>query len=645
MENRGYRSVEEHMRDYTELFMRLQETAAEEAGALFREESRRIGEREQASEIFLPAVFVRECCGLVSAGYWLVMLAFCCEAEEGLCLDFQRKYHERQPNLQYGLHLLSAALPVDYALLAELCGQKGALADFFKPYPEYGEGKEAGCLARPLLLARAPFVFLLTGALQNEEWYEIFLSGEQEKQKLLPLHIREGELLSRYMDGNGGLRILLHGGRGSGKHTLVRQVCARKHRNAVFVKLSRMRRETEPADRARRQTLRFLCRLLEPLTVLELPERTAENDTAEWEDRLRILLSEELSGRNVVLLTEGALGARLAGGFSQVRLSLAEMLSSRERALAMDAWFSARERGEWQEELLGKYHMNIGELAEDCRAVRIQAEAESSPVSSRALWERVLAQRSPAEGFGRLIEYRAAMEDIVLPETCKKQLETVLRLAKVWKGRQGLHLLFHGSSGTGKTMAASVLAGELQLPLYKVDLSRIFDKYIGETEKHIEEVFRTAERGRYLLFFDEADALFAKRTDIQSSHDRYANVSASYLLQRIEEYSGVLILATNLMNHFDDAFVRRIRFAVKFQNLDTKGRELLWEKELAGEALPAEDVSFAQLAQAAQLSPARICSAVQVAKLLAAGGPVTRELLREALELEAAKDETIVKKF
>lgn len=209
-------------------------------------------------------------------------------------------------------------------------------------------------------------------------------------------------------------------------------------------------------------------------------------------------------------------------------------------------------------------------------------------------------------------------------------------------------MLFHGESGTGKTMAASVLAGQLGLPLFSVDLSRIFDKYIGETEKHIEEVFRVAERNRYLLFFDEADAVFTKRTAVKDSHDRYANVSAAYLLQRMEEYEGILILATNLKDHFDDAFVRRIRFVVKFRGLDGEGRERLWRKALEGNLPVGKDVDYKALAEAAALSPARICAAASVAKLLAVcdeNGIIAKSHVREALEMEAGKDETVIKGF
>ena len=131
-------------------------------------------------------------------------------------------------------------------------------------------------------------------------------------------------------------------------------------------------------------------------------------------------------------------------------------------------------------------------------------------------------------------------------------------------------MLFAGPSGTGKTMAAEIMAGELGLDLYKIDLSTVVSKYIGETEKNLARIFDEAETTNAILFFDEADALFGKRTEVRDSHDRYANIEISYLLQRMEEYDGIAILATNLRKNMDDAFVRRMHFTVEFPFPDAR---------------------------------------------------------------------------
>ena len=146
-------------------------------------------------------------------------------------------------------------------------------------------------------------------------------------------------------------------------------------------------------------------------------------------------------------------------------------------------------------------------------------------------------------------------------------------------GRLGLIALFIGEWGAGKTMAAEVLANELHMELYHIDLSSVVSKYIGETEKNLGKVFDVAEKNGAILFFNEADALFGKRSEVKDSHDRYANIEVSYLLQRMEAFSGLCILTTNLRSALDSAFQRRLRFVVEFPLPDAAQREVIWNKD------------------------------------------------------------------
>jgi SpoVK/Ycf46/Vps4 family AAA+-type ATPase len=155
--------------------------------------------------------------------------------------------------------------------------------------------------------------------------------------------------------------------------------------------------------------------------------------------------------------------------------------------------------------------------------------------------------------------------------------------ARLNRGR-GLSALFSGSSGTGKTMAAEILANHLGLDLYRIDLAGVVSKYIGETEKNLRKVFDSAEQSGAILFFEEADALFGKRTEVKDSHDRYANIEVNYLLQRMEEYGGLAILATNRKSALDGAFLRRLRFLVDFPFPDTNSRLRIWQKVFPPEA-------------------------------------------------------------
>jgi SpoVK/Ycf46/Vps4 family AAA+-type ATPase len=166
------------------------------------------------------------------------------------------------------------------------------------------------------------------------------------------------------------------------------------------------------------------------------------------------------------------------------------------------------------------------------------------------------------------------------------------------KGTRGLGIsaLFAGASGTGKTMAAEVLAGELRLDLYRIDLSQVVSKYIGETEKNLRRVFDAAEEGSAILLFDEADALFGKRSEVKDSHDRYANIEVSYLLQRMEAYRGLAVLTTNMKNALDQAFLRRIRFVVQFPFPDAAQRAEIWRRIFPADT-PTEDLKVDKLAR------------------------------------------------
>ena len=160
----------------------------------------------------------------------------------------------------------------------------------------------------------------------------------------------------------------------------------------------------------------------------------------------------------------------------------------------------------------------------------------------------------------------------------------------------GISALFAGESGTGKTMAAEVIANDLRLNLYRIDLSAVVSKYIGETEKNLRRLFDAAEHGGAILFFDEADALFGKRSEVKDSHDRYANIEINYLLQRMESYRGLAILATNMKSALDPAFMRRLRFVVNFPFPGIDQRKRIWERSLPG-LTPKENLDFDRLAK------------------------------------------------
>ena len=250
------------------------------------------------------------------------------------------------------------------------------------------------------------------------------------------------------------------------------------------------------------------------------------------------------------------------------------------------------------------------------------------------------------------VEPQATWDDIVLPPDALAQLRELCervdhhnRVFNDWgfarklsRGR-GATALFSGGSGTGKTMAAEVIANALGLDLYKIDLSRVVNKYIGETEKNLDRIFCAAEDANAILFFDEADALFGKRSEVHDSHDRYANLEISYLLQKMEHYEGIAILATNLRQNLDDAFVRRLAFTVHFPFPDEADRQRIWSGIWPAAAPLAEDIDLKFYARQFKLSGGNIKNIALASTFIAAadGGVVTMEHLRHATQREYQK--------
>ncbi|HPS90594.1 MAG TPA: ATP-binding protein [Methanothrix sp.] len=280
-----------------------------------------------------------------------------------------------------------------------------------------------------------------------------------------------------------------------------------------------------------------------------------------------------------------------------------------------------------------------------------QADERQDSSLKAALWDacrRVSSYRM--DDLAWRIEPAAYWDDLILPD---HQLQVLRSIAmhvrnrstvyEAWgfarKNSQGMGIsaLFAGASGTGKTMAAEVLASELRLDLYRIDLSSVVSKYIGETEKNLRRVFDAAEEGGAILLFDEADALFGKRSEIRDSHDRYANIEVSYLLQKMEAYRGLAILTTNMKNALDTAFLRRIRFVVQFPFPDFAERALIWKRMFPDET-PTQGLDFTKLSRL-NVAGGNIKNIALNAAFLAAdaGVPVGMAHIKRAASAEYAK--------
>jgi outer membrane protein OmpA-like peptidoglycan-associated protein len=334
---------------------------------------------------------------------------------------------------------------------------------------------------------------------------------------------------------------------------------------------------------------------------------------------------------------------------------------------------SARERGElWRRalgddvaadliELASRYGMNGGGITEVMRSARIFATLRAAttvgddavPVGEDIARALRLRPAVRLEALAARREARARVDDLVLPRQSLAQLDELAErvrhrdrvfeewgfAARVGHRQTSVLSLFTGPSGTGKTLAAEVVAARLGLDLYCIDLAQVVSKYFGETEKNLSRVFDAAEGTAAVLFFDEADGIFGKRTETRDAHDRYANLEISYLLARLETFTGLAIMASNLRQNIDAAFLRRMDYVVEFPAPDTSARVALWQRHLRCDAPIDNDVNARELADLLPVTGAHIRNAAVGGAFFAAadGGPLTRRHLVAAMRREYEK--------
>jgi SpoVK/Ycf46/Vps4 family AAA+-type ATPase len=314
------------------------------------------------------------------------------------------------------------------------------------------------------------------------------------------------------------------------------------------------------------------------------------------------------------------------------------------------------------EQLTARFKLSPEQISRAVQSARMSARwqmtqtrksrAESKPV----LEDLFAAARKQAsvnmDGLAKKIEPRYTWDEIVLPADSLAQLREICqqvihrhRVMDEWGFDRKLSLgkgvtaLFAGPSGTGKTMAAEIIANDLELDLYKIDLAGVVSKYIGETEKNLERIFTAAANANSILFFDEADALFGKRSEVHDAHDRYANIEISYLLQKMETYDGLAILATNLRQNLDESFVRRMAFTVHFPFPDEANRLLIWKGIWPSQIPLSQDLDLEYLARQFKLSGGNIKNVALASAYLASadGGEVTMEHILHATRREYQK--------
>ncbi len=362
-------------------------------------------------------------------------------------------------------------------------------------------------------------------------------------------------------------------------------------------------------------------------------------------DAVRAEAVRQFAGRVSVPLIVSARDGH-AGVRAAMTLDVPRPRPAEQRALWLAALGDTSQRIDG---MLDRVTAQFALTPESIRGVAAAVADEADP--GAAMWTRCRAiARRRVDDVAQRIESGATRHDLILPELQRKLLDDLVTCVR-WRGRvyddwgfaardwrgAGVTALFCGVSGTGKTLAAEVIANELGLDLYRVDLSGVVSKYIGETEKNLRRVFEAAEESGAILLFDEADALFGRRSEVKDSHDRYANIEVSYLLQRMEAYRGVAILTTNVREALDPAFLRRIRFVVQFPFPAAAERLEIWQR-MFPDALPRQNVDAEKLARLA-VAGGNIRNITVNAAFGAArdGTPVTMRHLLDAARTEYAK--------
>ena len=456
-----------------------------------------------------------------------------------------------------------------------------------------------------------------------------------------------------------GLPILLHGPGGAGKRDVAEAVCRALGTGLLAVDVgSLLQADLEPAKLVR-LVFREAILLQTPLYWDGFDRLLADDERAR---AVRAALVEQLDALTGLTFLAGQERWVPAGALQDkafISLEVPVPAFAARCALweaAFDGLGDQAIDGLDLHALANQFRFGPGQVRDSIATARNRALARD-PADGRVTMDDLFAacrvhSRHKLGALARRIRPVYGWDDIVLPADQVVQLREVCQSVryrptvyadwgferKLARGK-GLSVIFAGPSGTGKTMAAEIIAGELGLDLFKIDLSTVVSKYIGETEKNLERIFGEAQMSNAILFFDEADALFGKRSEVKDAHDRYANIEISYLLQRMEEYDGIVILATNLKSNLDEAFVRRMQFIVDFPFPEEADRLGIWQKIWPEETPRENDLDLGFMARQFRITGGNIKNIAVAGAFLAAadGGTVTMRHVVQSTRREYQK--------
>jgi AAA+ superfamily predicted ATPase len=569
---------------------------------------------------------------------------------ERLFAYLQDNITKHRPGAEFAARLY---LPQDAAI--------GEYASYFERDTPFTALFERGALADGVLrLNRRVAAFLSGGEPSLPSGFFLYDGRREREAELITGKDTAAELdaifaLTREDDGEATAAVLLFGAEGAGRRFQVKQLMSRRSEACVFADLS-VNEAVAEANMLARLYDAYLC-----FYGLEREMTRREEDGAEVEDEaepsraiLRELDALRAARGSFFLIAQTPLRGKLTRRCVELEIGMPD---DGERLALFRRYFTGMGEERDMVEMSAKFRFTPAQIARAATGADYERRVKGC-ADSETLHRCCRAQA--AHKLDRLASVIAPMydwDDITLPDAQKELIQRACahikyrhRVYQDWGFSEkisygtGLSILFSGAPGTGKTMCAQIIAKQLGLEAYKINLAQLVSKYIGETEKNLAAVFREARRSSGILFFDECDALFGKRSEVKDAHDRNANVEVAYLLQQIEEYDGVCILASNLAQNIDAAFMRRITYLVRFPFPDAAARRSIYLKLLPAPLPLEDDVDWDYLAEKFNLSGGHIKNIVLNAAFFAASENAKlgmRHLLNAAVD-ELRKNDIVV---
>jgi AAA+ superfamily predicted ATPase len=552
-----------------------------------------------------------------------------------LCTSFEdrlagRQYlSQRAPLIKYNVISLHDDTPGKHApLLARSLKLDDRIRDYLLGFDEIDDNLQ------PFVLKIAP-----------QRGLEDIILADNTKTRLV-------QLTDEHEDGTH-LIWYFYGPEGTGKRSTAEALCHRLETGLLIADVKLMPQVGLPFETITRLTYREA--MLQDATIYWKDFDTLLDD--DFSSQLRTAMAEIEQNPGLIFLSGSRVWDARHGWRSKLFIPVEFSIPDYDQRQQL--WLASLDgQGKDPETIIGalagKFQLSGGQILEAANLARnLALWRDGGSITGDDLhWACRQVSNQKLLQLARKVKPRYIWADIVLPKDQFEQLREICNYVKYhqvvygeWGFEhklslgKGLNVLFAGPSGTGKTMAAEIIANELGLDLHKIDLATVVSKYIGETEKNLDRIFKEAQDSNSILFFDEADAIFGKRSEVRDSHDRYANLEIAYLLQKMEEYQGIVILATNLSKNLDEAFARRMHFSVEFPFPEEEDRFRIWQKAFPEAAPLSQDIDLAFVARQFKITGGNIKNIALSAAFLAVedSGILTTEHLVRATKREYQK--------